>query len=192
MKFDKDGILHICKEEVISAFSQALATLFENDKELFDFDVQERAIAARLAIYLHECFAFIESKGVKIDVEYNRDGADIKRRHSQCQDGWIAPDIILHQRGSGAENYKNDIFYCEIKKNSRSDADDAEKIKEQMRERKYKYGIDLYKIKFEEVSLDLYLFENSPERFGNIIKISYKYDSACRYLVRKKSTQTRT
>lgn len=192
MKFDENGVLHICKEEVVAAFSQALATLFKNDKELFDLNVQERTIATRFAMYLHEYFSFVEANGIKIDVEYNRDGADMKRRHPQDQDGWIAPDIILHQRGSGVEGYKNDIFYCEVKKNSHSDASDAEKVKEQMRERKYKYGIDLYRLKFEDVSLDFYLFENSPERSGNIIKIPYKYDSTCGHLVRKKSTQTRT
>lgn len=185
MKFDSNDVLHICKEEVIAAFSQALTTLFEKDKELFDFDVQERAIAARLAMYLHEYFSFAETNGLRIDVEYNRDYVDIKRRNLQDRDGWIAPDIILHQRGSARENFKNDIFYCEIKKNSHSGNDDAAKVKEQMVERKYKYGIDLCRLKFEDVLFDLYLFANSPERSGEIKLIPYKYDPGCNYLVRR-------
>jgi hypothetical protein len=58
---------------------------------------------------------FAEENGLRIDVEYNRDGGgrDIKQNKSQIK---IRPDIILHERGSKENNYKNDIIYCEIKK----------------------------------------------------------------------------
>ena len=185
MTFDNENTLHICKEEVIAAFSNALTKLFEKDAQLFVFDVQERAIAARLAMYLREEFLCLEKHGITIDVEYNRDGKDVKRHHDTDEDGWIAPDIILHQRGSGENGeYKNDIFYCEMKKNSKSDADDATKVKEQMEERKYKYGIDLYSIGSWAARLDLYLRSSSTQK--SIIRSSFYYEQSCHYLIHNK------
>lgn len=185
MTFDNENTLDICKEEVINAFSNALTKLFEKDAQLFVFDVQERAIAARLAMYLREEFLCLEEHGITIDVEYNRDGKDVKRHHDTDKDGWIAPDIILHQRGSGKNNgYENDIFYCEMKKNSKSDADDATKVKDQMEERKYKYGIDLYSISLWNASLDLYLRKNGSQE--SITTIPLYYQKSCHYLLRKR------
>lgn len=184
MTFDNENTLHICKEEVINAFSNALTKLFEKDAQLFVFDVQERAIAARLAIYLREEFLCLEDHGIIIDVEYNRDGKDVKRHHDTGEDGWIAPDIILHQRGSGKNNgYINDIFYCEMKKKSKPDADDAEKVKGQMEERKYKYGIDLYSLGWWSANLNLYLWSSSTQQA--IEEIPLYYEKSLRSLLRK-------
>ena len=190
MKFDNKNTLHICKEEVISAFGNALTKLFEKDAQLFEFDVQERAIAARLAMYLREEFLCLEEYGITIDVEYNRDHNDEKRRHISDEKGWIAPDIILHQRGSGENNeYKNDIFYCEMKKKSKPDADDAEKVKGQMEERKYKYGIDLYSLGLWNASLNLYLRSSSARQ--SIEEIPIYYEKNLRSLLRKDQKQMR-
>lgn len=184
MTFDNENTLHICKEEVINAFSNALTKLFEKDAQLFVFDVQERAIAARLAMYLREEFLCLEEHGITIDVEYNRDFNDEKRRHIFDKEGWIAPDIILHQRGSGENSeYKNDIFYCEMKKKSKPDADDAEKVKGQMEERKYKYGIDLYSLGWWSANLNLYLWSSSTQQA--IEEIPLYYEKSLRSLLRK-------
>ena len=68
-----------------------------------------------------------------------------------------APDIILHERGSAKNNYRNDLFYCEIKKNSSGkESHDDKKIKEQMSVRKYQFGINIYKLNSRKVELKLY------------------------------------
>lgn len=184
-ELDREGNLHICKEEIIAAFSKALTILFENDIKLFEYDVQERAIAARLAMYLREIFLDIEKYNITIDVEYNRDDGDVKRRYLEDKDGWIASDIILHERGSGGFNYKNDIFYCEIKKKSHSENDDAQKVKEQMTERKYQYGINLYYLQENIAYLDLYWFDKNSQNEENAEpqKVSYHYELLSNALV---------
>ena len=175
MKFDDNGNLLIYKNEVIQIFSCALKKLFENDMALFTYDVQERAIAIRLGMYLREYLLFAEAGGVMIDLEYNRDGANPKRPHDHMEgDGrWISPDIILHQRGSSNCHYKNDIFFCEIKKSS-DDDNDAKRVKEQIKDKNYKYGINLYKLSATEVKLDFYLF--ATEERIDIIRKQYHYD----------------
>ncbi len=63
---------------------------------LFETDVQERAIAGRLAIYLQHEFDPCYEKAACIDLEYNREGNGVKRPHPRNEKGWIAPDILLH------------------------------------------------------------------------------------------------
>lgn len=181
MRFDNDNILHICKEEILSAFSKALTTLFENDELLFEFGVDERTIAGRLAMYLRDEFAYAEAHGITIDIEYNRDADKVKYEHQQEKKNRIFPDIILHQRGSGKnQEYKNDIFYCEMKKSSTPNASDKDKVKIQLKKRKYQYGINLYYINHWEAKLDLYLYSENK-----IICLPYCYSKSYNYLLSK-------
>lgn len=164
MHFDKENNFLIEEKELVLLFIKALKKLYAMDAEIFEVDAQERAVAARLAMYLREQFLPAEEGGLRIDVEYNRDGDEIKRPSNEVDSGWIAPDIILHQRKSGNlkgdERYKNDIFYCEIKKASRTGQDDAEKVKKQMVQRKYRYGIDLYKLSRSGAKFDVYIYDH--------------------------------
>jgi len=179
MKFTYDGNFHIEKDEVIQIFSCALKRLVKEDKFLLEADAQERSLVFKLALYLRELLQFAENGGLNIDVEYNRDGKKAIKRpnpnNENDNNNWIAPDIILHERGSAKNNYKNDILYCEIKKKSKSGKRDAKKIKEQMEHRKYKYGINLYSLNRNNISLDLYLNYNSEP-------IRYKFDSGTKEL----------
>ncbi|MFX4263570.1 hypothetical protein ACOBQJ_15395 [Pelotomaculum propionicicum] len=169
----------ISKVELITEWGIALTKLIDIDLKILGGKNQnERSIAYRLVIYLHERFSWLEKYGIYIDGEYNRDDdGDTKRpnpkeNHSD-NNTWIAPDIILHERGSAKNNYRNDIFYCEIKKNSSDEeSDDDRKIKEQMKNRKYQFGINIYKLNSKKVELKLYTKEtlNSPQRYGYNIK----------------------
>ena len=179
MKFDNNGNFLILEEEVIQIFSSALKRLVIEDKHLLESGTQERALQFKLALYLRELFKFAECGGLNIDVEYNRDGvSNVKRPMTDCQNSnsekWFAPDIILHERGSAGleeeKKYKNDIIYCEIKKDSISGNHDSERIKKQMIERKYQYGINLYSLGKEEILLDLYTDTNVPPK-------SYKFNN---------------
>jgi hypothetical protein len=176
MQFDEKGNFCISEVEIIQVFSYAFKRIVTEDKHLFESGVQERALQFRLALYLRKQLKFAECRGLFIDVEYNRDGKNNKKRPSpNCEKSWIAPDIILHERGSadyeGDEKFKNDIIYCEIKKNSKSGNQDATKIKEQMINRKYQFGIDLFSLKPENVLLDLYVLnDNKPVKTA-----CYKY-----------------
>lgn len=161
MEFDLSGHFMITKNELIQIWSEALNHLVEKDFFLLKNNVQERALCHRLAVYLREYFLFAECQGIYIDVEYNRDGRDRKKTPSPdtCTKHWIEPDIILHERGSADctnHPYRNDIFYCEVKKNSSQNNRDAKKICEQMKERKYQFGINLYQLNYNHIELALY------------------------------------
>lgn len=99
----------ITKEVIISGFQEAIKKLIKNDKELLDKGASERCLQFRLACYLKEFLGYLEKEKIYIDIEYNRDGKDVK---TNIQGNTIYPDIILHERG----NNNNNIFYCEIKK----------------------------------------------------------------------------
>jgi hypothetical protein len=163
------------QDELICLFSKAIGKLIEQDSFLLESNVQERTIAARLAMYLRDDLLCAEEDGIFVDVEYNRDGVDLKRPDPQVAAHWIAPDILIHERGSRKNNYRNDIVYCEIKKHSHSCADDAERISKQIQLRHYQFGIDLYSLSLEDIRLDLYIGQNPPKK--------YKYDFEKRCLI---------
>jgi hypothetical protein len=169
MSYFDNIIFHINEKEIIQIFSSAIARLYKNDFCLFESGVQERALQFRLGVYLRELFLFAENNGLSIDVEYNRDGEkDAKRPNPEKSvKDWFAPDIILHERGSKIFDYRNDIIYCEIKKDSKSGSSDATKIKQQMKIRKYQYGIDLFSLKKDKIELDVYKIEQveKPKRY---------------------------
>lgn len=160
MKFDSSGHLIIEKDELLQIWSEALKSLIEIDQALLESDVQERAVCFRLAHYLSQFFLLAEKHRIFVDVEYNRDGEKRKKTPmpDQCTRHWIAPDIILHERGSAddpEDKYRNDIFYCEVKKNDSKNGSDKNRIIEQMCERKYQFGINLYQINKNKIELAL-------------------------------------
>lgn len=138
--------------ELKALWNYALSMLYEKDKILMENNVSERTIACRLAFYLQLKYDPCFKKCTCVDLEYNREGKEVKRPHRDSKSGWIAPDIILHKRGS----QENDIFYCEVKKNSKNDNDDSIRIKNAIRERNYQYGINLYSVKTYRANLSFY------------------------------------
>lgn len=92
-------------DELISLWTKAFNWLYEKDLALFETNVQERAIAGRLAIYLQYEFDPHFEKNACIDLEYNREGNGVKRPHPRVEEGWIAPDILLHVRKKEREYF---------------------------------------------------------------------------------------
>ena len=138
-------------KELIGLWTKAFNWLYEKDVVLFKTDVQERAIVGRLAIYLQHEFDPHYEKAACIDLEYNREGNGIKRPYPGTEEGWIAPDILLHVR----EESEN-IFYCEVKKKSHAYNADAERVKNALVYWKYQYGLNLYYVRADCAKVSIY------------------------------------
>lgn len=166
-------------DDIVQLFNHALQKLVVTDMILLNVDAQERAIAARLAMYLRDDLLFAENHNIFVDVEYNRDGDNLKRPAQGSTQVWIAPDIIIHERKSGAcqgeDKYRNDIVYIEVKKNSKESQADAQKVLGQMKQRKYQYGVDLYRLSAQEIKLELY-------ECSGTLKTSCQFDFASNIL----------
>lgn len=134
----------------------AIDLLYEKDFDLLkrDYDISERTISHRLAIYIE---TFFQNTGYQVDIEYNRmrekygGGDDIgnlmgKRlnwENSGEGSSYVYPDIIVHKRDTD-----QNLVEIEIKmawKNRKKDSD-YKKINEYMSELGYEYGvyIELY------------------------------------------------
>lgn len=146
------------QESILDAFEYAFRNLYELDHKLFAVDVQERAIAGRLAMHLRQYYLQYETRNTDdksyfIDIEYNRDRSHVKNPCNYYK-SWTAPDIIFHNRGRSGEN--DNIFCCEIKKNSQSGKYDSVKIKKLLDAFGYLYGFDIYKLSYNVICFDLY------------------------------------
>ena len=130
-------------DEVKQFLERAIDRLRHTDRYLLDVDVNERSVAARLAMYLQEDFV-----GYAVDVEYNRAGAEIKRLMAvvcRCPRGRIEtegqrvlPDVIVHRRGDN----KSNLLVIEVKKSSdpRGTDCDHERLEAFRAELGYKFG----------------------------------------------------
>src|SRR5437899_3007394 len=112
--------------EIESRLREAVELLCDRDCLLLEYDVGERAVAAKLACYLAPLFPEHD-----VDVEYNRHGVDPKDLDLplDCRGGGkklIVPDVIVHRRGHDQDN----LLVVEVKKetNLESRACDRAKI----------------------------------------------------------------
>ena len=64
----------------------------------------------------------------------------------------IRPDILIHERTTQNKN----LLYCEIKKNVCENASDKNKVKEQVDDKNYKFGLFINKIKEEKIDFQIY------------------------------------
>ena len=108
-------------DEVKNYLDRAKARVEDEDRHLLRFDVSERCIAARLAMYLRE---YLDDYDV--DVEYNRDGPDVKLLHHVMRDcprnresKCVLPDVVVHKRGVKDSN----LLVIEMKKASAKQSD---------------------------------------------------------------------
>jgi hypothetical protein len=104
------------RNEITKLVNQAIDLLIENEPQLLDLNVTERALSHHLARYLGE----LVPEGFNVDCEYNRHFDDPKRldlKPRQAKDREIRattvfPDIIVHKRDSDTEN----LLVLEMKK----------------------------------------------------------------------------
>ncbi len=98
----------------------ALDLLRRHDAHLFEQNVSERCLAARLAHHLQ-----LVLPEWSVDVEYNRDGAErapkqlgldeiCANRRSLDGRAYVTPDLIVHRRGAAGPN----LLVAELKKSS--------------------------------------------------------------------------
>lgn len=142
------------RESVISAFSK----LKNNDGYLFDCPIEDNfeyeprklhevCINHRLAVYLEEMILPVLKENNKkyfIDIEFNRERINKKNLKIGDKEETVRPDIIIHNRKSGAE--KANFLIVECKKrgaDSTARAYDRTKILEFMENEKYKYSFGL-------------------------------------------------
>jgi hypothetical protein len=142
------------EKEVRKAVLKSLERVKCNDTDLLRFDVNERSITHRLAVYLGEEI----SGDWDVDVEYNREGENEVSKsvsmgnfRSEISDDidpedldakTVYPDIIVHTRGEQHEN----LLVIEAKKSGRSGEYDREKINAYKCDLHYEHGVF---VKFE-------------------------------------------
>ncbi|MFC5366287.1 hypothetical protein [Salinirubrum litoreum] len=138
------------EKQVRQVLSNALKKVLEQDSDLLEYDVNERSITHRLAVYLEEEEVCREWD---VDVEYNRLGKNevsksISMEHlrSKISDSvdpedldakTVYPDIVVHKRGERNEN----LLVIEAKKSGRSGEYDREKLTAYKEELGYEHGV---------------------------------------------------
>lgn len=102
---------------------QALEKLREHDSHLLDVNANERSVTHHLAVYLHR-----EFESWDVDVEYNREGHDLKRLRDlpDVKRDNVFPDVIVHIRGTNDKN----LLVVEVKMQGNEDESDENKLVE--------------------------------------------------------------
>src|SRR5207244_2867958 len=115
-------------DDVANRLRKAIRKLLKEDRDLFDFAVNERTVTQRLAVKLEEQFSELEL-GLKADCEYNRmwiegTGENLTKNYPREIFGvprvddvdavTVFPDVIVHLRGIQFAN----ILVVEAKRNA--------------------------------------------------------------------------
>lgn len=111
-----------------SLVARAMEQFIERDKYLLEFDVNERTVSHRLAIYVEAG----SPDGWNVDCEYNRNLSKVKGLHPPPDPiAWgdtkaktVYPDIIVHKRGK-----PDNLLVIEMKKFSSGEAADFDRDK---------------------------------------------------------------
>lgn len=128
--------------EVQAKVKLAVARLLDDDRYLFQNNVNERSISHHLACYLQERFS-----GWHVDVEYNRNHDDPKRltlppptmvASNDTEATTVFPDLIVHRRDTD-----HNLLVIEIKKNRESDAVDMQKLRAFKAQLHYRFALFL-------------------------------------------------
>lgn len=133
------------QQPIETLLTSAVNQLIEEQPELLESDVSERALTHHLANYIAHRVRL--NHNYHVDVEYNRNGIDPKRLNltprSACDDELKAitafPDIIIHRRGVNTDN----LLVLEIKKPNPKPKElqyDAEKLRAFRNQLGYKYA----------------------------------------------------
>lgn len=118
------------REELAVRLERAVKSLLTSDSDLFHFQVNERTVTQRLALYLEKAFEPL-GLGLKADCEYNRMWVEsgegvhnltkkypqLSGQHPSVEDSdgvTVFPDIIVHLRGRELAN----VFVIEAKRNA--------------------------------------------------------------------------
>lgn len=134
-----------------AAVAQALDTLLEQDRHLFEIDANERSLTHRFGLYLQDVL-----RDWHVDCEYNRNGLEPKRYLplldlmrrleirgdvSDTEGKTAFPDVIAHHRDT-TENY----LVVEFKKSSSqvNDVVDFQKLEAFKQDPRLRYRFALF------------------------------------------------
>lgn len=115
--------------DVRNRLNDAILEVVKSDRYLFETDVGERTIAARLAMYLQPAFP-----EYKVDTDYNRAGEMPKRLklppecanyRNENEESLAVPDVIVHGRGTPGPN----LLVLELKKTTNPDKGDCDRVR---------------------------------------------------------------
>ena len=146
------------KDKIIEVVKKSFDELKREDGSLFECPIEEDmeydarklhevCINHKLSNYLEKFFfqEFPNNKGkLFCDIEFNREGGNIKDIEIDGRIETVRPDIILHNRKSG--DHKINLLVVECKKKGADTGkllEDEKKIKAFMRTEKYKYQYGL-------------------------------------------------
>ena len=171
-------------DRVENAIREAFKKLKECDGNLFECPIEEGAeydsrklhevcINHKLAIYLEEYLLPEIVNGNEIfytDIEFNREGIDFKNLQYDGQDHRVRPDIIIHNRKSGAR--KRNFLVVECKKDFASDDKkeaDVRKILAFLTDQRYEYKFGLQTIYSKQaITAKLFFVENDQIKYRAI------------------------
>ena len=150
---------------VRSLLKQSVGLLYENDDHLITKSVHEQSISHRIAHYLENLlikYDWFVKDGYSVDVEYNRNGDEVKKVCGNCDfpeqhkcklkkslsnDRNCRPDIIVHKRGCNniSQDDFDNLIVIEIKKEEEEDDFDFSKLKSfTCKYSTYKYHLGIY------------------------------------------------
>lgn len=112
------------RDDATLLVSGALDRLIQEDLQLLDLKLCERALHFRIAYYMAQ--DAIIRRPLTLDCEYNRhfDGEKKLRLFDNPRASKVFPDILVHERNSDANN----LLALEIKRPGQSLARDQEKL----------------------------------------------------------------
>lgn len=103
-----------CRDPTVSnAIAEAIGQLFQHCDNQLRIDVNERALAGRLADYIRPYFQDFD-----VEVEYNRMGEAPKKLAWDENPDYVFPDIIVHEPMTNDRN----LLVIEIKKSSNQES----------------------------------------------------------------------
>ena len=145
------------KDQVREAVLRSFRRLMDEDGYLFDCPIEKRSsydarklhevcINHRLANHLEKDIIpiFRLNEAIFVDIEFNREGVDLKNTSINGEDKTVRPDIIIHNRKTGHE--KVNLLVVEGKKEGASEDDiskDRRKIVALMMDERYEYSFGL-------------------------------------------------
>ncbi len=147
------GSVKTVKDRLRDAVQRSFTSLLREDGQLFDCPIEEDypydarklhevCINHRLANHLENDVIPVLGSGEKmfVDIEFNREGVSSKTSRINGEERTLRPDIIIHNRRSGAEKVNFLIVECKKKEASREELDDdRSKIGTLMKDERYDY-----------------------------------------------------
>ncbi len=122
------------REKMKNCILKALQKLIEEDIDIIENATKEECINHKLAQYLEMKLNEENIPYGKVDIEYNKYKEDQKK---MTRGRAIRPDVIVHERRSGA---KNNLIVIEAKKGYPS-KNDRQKVTDLVDSTKYRYSL---------------------------------------------------